>query len=140
MILKVGDDVSNLKIYEIINKYFGKDYKGWMQAWFDIDDNYAAWFPRITETNERPDGSYGGTQNCSNVLSADRTIITEVDHDAKSSLDINPRFLKKRLVFGRINGKFVFLGIFHTNVVKDAEHATCMHIKIADAIDLDKIL
>ena len=38
--LCVGDDVSNLKIYEIINKYFGENYKGFMQAWYDIDDEY----------------------------------------------------------------------------------------------------
>ena len=33
--IMVGDDVSGLKIYEIINRYFGKQYSGWMKAWYD---------------------------------------------------------------------------------------------------------
>lgn len=135
--LLVGDDVSGLKIYEIINKYFGQQYTGWMKAWYDINDEYAAWFPTITETNDRPSGSYGGTQSYSNTLSDDGSTILEINHDAASSSDEDDGFSKRRFVFGRIKGKFKFLGIFERSRVVDAERLTFKHKRIAIGVNLD---
>ena len=131
--LCVGDDVSNMKIYEIINKYFGENYKGFMQAWYDIDDEYAAWFPTIHETNTRPNGSYGGKRMWSNTLSPDKRVITEVNHDVKhdEAIKIDYTHSKKRLVFARINGRFRFLGVYETKPVYEAEVLTRQHIQIA---------
>ena len=78
----VGDDVSKLKIYEIINKYFGENYSGWMKASYPINNDYWAWFPTITENNAKPGGSYGGTAMCSNTLSSDKKTIISMNHDA----------------------------------------------------------
>ena len=131
--LCVGDDVSGLKIYEIINKYFGKNYSGWMKAWFAIDDEYAAWFPIIYEKNVRPDGGYGGTQMWSNTLSSDGQVITEVNHDVKhdEAIKIDYSHAPKRLVFARINGVFKFLGVFETHPVYEADVLTRQHVRIA---------
>ena len=137
--LCIGDDISGLRIYQIINKYFGKNYAGWMMAWFDINDEFAAWFPTITKTDKKPNGSYGGTRCCSNVLSSDRKTIMETNHEESwSSKDVEPsKFDKKRLVFGRINGRFEFLGIFTREPVYETEHRTYKHTRIATGIDLD---
>lgn len=131
--LCVGDDVSNLKIFEIINKFFGENYKGYMQAWYDIDDEYAAWFPTIHETNTRPNGNYGGTRMWSNTLSPDKKVITEVNHDVKhdEAIKVDYTHSKKRLVFGRIGGSFRFLGVFETHPIYEAEVMTRQHVQIA---------
>lgn len=137
--LCIGEDVSELKIYEIINKYFGEAYTGWMKAWYGINDKYAAWFPKISKTNEQPTGSYGGTKNYSNTLSEDETVITEVKHDeiddTKPSQEIEQKD-ELRLVFGRINGKFKFLGVFNTKRIPGQEHPTYRHERIAVGINL----
>ena len=137
--IMVGDDVSGLKIYEIINRYFGKQYSGWMKAWYDINDEYAAWFPTITETNEKPSGTWGGTRNCSNTLSSDKATILEIDHDKPedTSSDKDDKYYKRRLVFGRVNGKFHFLGVFKRQPVKGSAHQTYRHVRIAMGIDLE---
>ncbi len=136
--LHAGDDLSGMKIYEIINSCFGKEYKGWMTAWYDIDEEYAAWFPRITKTNDKPKGSYGGTRSHSNTLSADGRTILEIDHETPSTavIDIDPKYKKTRLVFGRINGGYQFLGVFERHRVEDAEHVTYIYERIAEIIDL----
>ncbi len=131
--LCVGDNISGLKIYEIINKYFAKNYAAWMKAWFDIDDEYAAWFPTIYKKNVRPDGSFGGTQMWSNTLSPDKTVITEVNHDVQhdEAVKVDYSHAKKRLVFARINGTFSFLGVFETHPIYEADVLTRQHIRIA---------
>ena len=138
--LCVGDNVSRLKIYEIINKYFGKNYKGWMKAWYEINDDYAAWFPTITATNTRPNGTFGGTVMYSNTLSPDRKAVLEINHDAPNGV-LTPAEretwgTKKRLVFARIDGVLVFLGVFKTIHVKEAENKTFRHERIAKGINL----
>ncbi len=136
--LHAGDDLADMKIYEIINRCFGKEYKGWMAAWYDIDKEYAAWFPRITKTDDRPRGSYGGTRSHSNTLSADGRTILEIDHETPSTaiIDIDPKYEKTRLVFGRMNGGFQFLGVFERHRVEDAELVTYRYDLIAEIIDL----
>ena len=138
MRIMIGDDVSGLKIYEIINKYFGQQYTGWMKAWFDINDDFAAWFPTITETDDRPSGSWGGTRNYSNTLSADGKTILEINHDetAEAAFTGEDNYNKKRFVFGRVNGKFRFLGVFERHLEKNADHLTYRHERIAIGADL----
>lgn len=134
----IGDDISGLKIYEIINKYFGEHYTGWMKAWYDINDEYAAWFPTITKTDEKPGGSYGGRKTHSNTLSTDGQTILEINHDDTEAPknDENIKYDKRRFVFGRIDGKFQFLGIFERSLVEDAEFLTYRHERIALGADL----
>lgn len=145
LVLRIGDDVSNMKIVEIINHYFGKNYEAWMKAWYDINDDYAAWFPKIYESNERPDGGYGGSQNWSNTLSEDGKSIYVIDHDSIEKPEDNVNNIKGlerqtweklRLVFGRINNKFQFLGVFNTNRIWGKEHPTYTHERVATGINL----
>lgn len=135
--LFVGDDVSRLKIFEIINVFFNRNYKAWMKAWYDVNDDFAAWFPTITKTDDRPKGTFGGTQNCSNTLSEDRSTIIEIDHDdPENILHDSSKLDKKRLVFTRIDGKFYFLGIFSRTIIKQDGRTIKLHTKIADGINL----
>lgn len=138
--LHVGDDVSGLKIYEIINKYFGENYSGWMKAAYDINDKYWAWFPKIYTHNVKPDGNYGGSVMWSNTLSADRKTIISMNHDATVSSmtedEINNQEKRDVLVFGRINGAFQFLGVFDEKLVFDNNYKTVRHDRIAQGINL----
>ena len=136
--LCVGDNVAGMKIYEIINKYFGKEYTGWMKAWFDINDEYAAWFPKIYKTNDRPDGSYGGTKMWSNTLSPDESVIIEINHDIVNdgTSNMDTTYWKKRVVFGRIKGKFKFLGVFEGHAVADTEYMTTKYERISTEFNL----
>lgn len=136
-ILHVGDDVSGLKIYEIINKYFGKSYSGWMKAGYDINDRYWAWFPTITKTNTRPNGNYGGTAMWSNVLSPDRKTIITVNHDEINKTPTGDSPQRRVLIFARIDGQLQFLGVFEDHHVPDAEFLTYQHNRIAQGIDLN---
>lgn len=107
--IDINDDISELKIYQIINSCFGKNYKSWMKAWYDINDAYGAWFPKISESNTKPSGTYGGTKNYTNTLSSDGTIIIEHKHDSlPDDVPIDERYEKKRFVFGRINDAMPF--------------------------------
>lgn len=135
----IGDDVSGLKIYEIINKYFGQQYTGWMKAWYDINDDYAAWFPTITETDDRPSGTWGGAKSYSNTLSNDGKTIIEINHDetAEETSIEEDKYDKKRFVFGRINGKFRFLGVFERHVEKNLNRIIRRHERIAIGADLE---
>ena len=47
--LSIKDDVSQMNIVDIINNFFGKNYKMWMRACYHIDNEFMAWFPKITE-------------------------------------------------------------------------------------------
>lgn len=135
--LLIGEDVSQLKIFEIINKFFGQNYTGWMKGWYDINDEFAAWFPTIGETDNKPSDSFGGTQKYSNTLSADRNTIIEINHDVDTQTDYDdPKYDKKRFVFGRINGKFQFLGIFERSKVSGNEKNTYRHERIAAGAEL----
>ena len=135
-ILHVGDDISRLRIYEIINKYFGKDYSAWMKASYEINDRYWAWFPTITKTNTRPNGTYGGTAMWSNTLTPDRKTVISVNHDELNKI---PKELpnKRVLIFGRIDGFFYFLGVFNDYHVPEAKMLTYQHDRLAKGIDLD---
>ena len=103
--LTIHDDVSHLKIYEIINKYFGKNYTGWMKAWYDINDKFGAWFPMITDAYDVPENA----QKFSNLLLDEGKIIIEVHHEKKEPpADENQKYDKLRLVFGRFHDGFRF--------------------------------
>lgn len=138
--LCVGDDVSELKIFEIINKYFGEHYKGWMKAWYNVSDEYAAWFPTITVSNTKPSGNWGGTMKYSNTLSPDRKTITEMNHEKPNGIVTSEEFetwgKKRRLVFARVNGSLVFLGVFQTFHDDGPKVKTFVHKRIAKGIDL----
>ena len=139
--IHVRDDVSGLKIYEIINKYFGKKYTGWMKASFEINDNYWAWFPTIRTTNTRPNGEYGGNVMWSNTLSSDGKTVISMDHDATiDDLPAEERNSNKRrpdvLIFGRIEGKMRFLGVFDDKLVQENKILTYRHDRIAKGINL----
>lgn len=141
-ILHVGDDVSRLRIYEIINKYFGEHYNAWMKARYEINGDYWAWFPTINVNNVRPGGSYGGTAMWSNTLSPDMKTVISINHDA--TIDDIPKAertndirRKRVLIFGRINGAFKFLGVFDDKLVLESRIQTWRHDRVATGIDLD---
>ena len=59
--LSTETDVSGYKIFEIINHCCGTHLKGWMKAWYQINDEWAMWFPKITTTGKtKSHSSYGG--------------------------------------------------------------------------------
>ncbi len=137
----VGDNVSGMKIYEIINKYFGENYSGWMKAGYAINSDYCAWFPTISKNNARPDGNYGGSAMWSNTLSPDKKTIISMNHDATiDDIPANERnnTIKRRsiLVFGRINGVFEFLGVFDDKLVLENRTMTFRHDRMAKGINL----
>ena len=141
-ILRVGDDVSRLRIYEIINRYFAENYSAWMKASYNINNDYWAWFPTITSGNVRPGGSYGGNAMWSNTLSPDMKTVISMNHDAtiddipKSERNNNIK-RKNILIFGRINGTFKFLGVFDDKLVLENKTLTYRHDRLAKGIDLD---
>lgn len=131
--LTIHDDVSHLKIYEIINKYFGKNYTGWMKAWYDINDKFGAWFPMITDAYDVPENA----QKFSNLLLDEGKTIIEVHHEKKEPpADENQKYDKLRLVFGRFHDGFRFLGVFKRSLVKGTQALTYKHERIAEGIDL----
>lgn len=143
--ISLQDDFSNFKVYEIINECFGKQYKGWFKAWYDVSDEYAAWFPIISRKSKRPTGTYGGTEEYTNVLSDDWCIITETNYGMSavqmSQEDLTTKYAtKKRLVFARIKGKRYFLGVFERHPDASHEYATYVYNRICDHIDLDEVM
>lgn len=131
--LTIYDDVSHLKIHEIINKYFGKNYTGWMKAWYDINDKFGAWFPMITDAYDVPKNA----QKFSNLLLDEGKTIIEVHHEKKEPpADDNQKYDKLRLAFGRFHDGFRFLGVFKRSLVKGTQALTYKHERIAEGIDL----
>lgn len=134
-ILHVGDNVSYMKIYEIINKYFGENYGGWMKASYEINNRYWAWFPTISKTIERPNGTYGGTAMWSNVVSDDKRMVISTNHDEPNKLcEASDKYV---LIFARIDWHFEFLGVFNDYQDPDADYLTYRHDRVAQGIDLD---
>ena len=114
-IITIEDNFRDKKIFEIINECFGKNYTGWMKAWFKIDDNYAAWFPRMEEAKIDGDSSNALAGNrFVNRISVNGTIIEEIDPTRKKSEDMpRDKFTDPvRLVFGRMRDGFHFFGVF----------------------------
>ena len=114
-----------------------------MKAWYDINDDFAAWFPTITKTDDCPNGDYGGTKTCSNTLWAYNTTIVEINHEETQEQTKryaeDPKYAnhyKKRLVFGRVEGKFVFLGVFERDILLEENPAPKIHHRIARGVDL----
>ena len=138
--LVVGENLSGMKIYEIINKFFNKNYTGWMKASFDINDNLWAWFPKIYESNIKPNGNYGGTAMWSNTMSADRKTVISMNHDTGTGTfkleKHTPRKNRSVLIFARINHRFEFLGVFDEKLVLENQIRTIRHDRIAKGIDL----
>ena len=137
----IGENISGMKIYEIINKYFGENYNGWMKASYRINGDYWAWFPTISPDNVRPNGGYGGTEMWSNTLSKDKKTVISVNHDA--TIDEIPYTernnkvkMERVLIFARINGSFEFLGVFDDKLVVENRLQTYRHDRIARGINL----
>lgn len=128
--LLVGDDISDLAIFEILNTFFDKDYKGYQKGWADLNSEYAAWFPKFEIINE--------AQDYSNELSSDGRSIVEIKHNGtEQSVNEDSKYHeKKRLVFGRINRKFQFLGVFKRSIVSGTEKLTYRYDQIAVGINL----
>ena len=143
-ILRVGDDVSGMKIYEILNKYLGKNYTGWMKSLYEINEDFSVWFPTITAENNRPNGNYGGLIMWSNTLSPDKKVLISMNHD-KTIDDIseeerkNPIRKDKCIIFARINGSFEFIGVFDDKLVLENKTLTYRHDRIAKGINFSTL-
>lgn len=130
--LSIKDDVSQMNIVDIINNFFGKNYKMWMRACYHIDNEFMAWFPKITEVGDTPSGSWGGSKNYTNSLSEDGKVIIEVNHtETEPPTDEELEYDKLRFTFGRINKKFQFLGIYKRALVYGTEHLTYRYERVA---------
>lgn len=130
-----------LKNYQIINKYFGKNYKGYMKAWYDINDEYAAWFPKVSWTLSKPNWKYGGTQNYSNVIEKYGEEIYEYDFSkAPSAYDREECFDKNRLVFAKVDDKVCFLGVYKRVEYSGMDYQTYKYVRISTEIDTDLIV
>ena len=114
-IITVDDDFREKKIFEIINECFGKDYTGWMKAWYKIDEDNAAWFPRMEEAKRDDNSSNALAGNrFSNRISSDGTVIEEIDptRNKVHGLETDKWIEPTRLVFGRMKDGFHFFGVF----------------------------
>ncbi len=134
--IRIGDDISGLKIYEIINECFGKELKGWLKAWYDINENYVVWFPAIASEQKIPDGKYGGRKTYNNTISDDGLYIYEDNYTPDAKLKEMTK--QKVLVLGRHDHGFEFLGVFeYTDRIKTDCIKTTL-TRIAAGIDLNK--
>ena len=98
--VSTATDVSRYKIFEIINYCCGKDYKGYMKAWYQIDEYWAIWFPIII-SDEMKSNSSNSEISWINTVSSDwKTIIEENPNQKISDEDIEYEYKIKRLVFG----------------------------------------
>ncbi len=132
--IKIGDDISGLKIFEIINECFDKSLKGWMKAWYDIDENFAAWFPKIAKEAGTPDGNYGGTRTYNNTISDDGMYIFERNYTP--DVEVKELNTQKVLVFGRKDDGFEFLGVFEYTDREKADYIKTTLTRIATGVDL----
>lgn len=135
--INVGDDTSNLKINEIINECFCKNYKGWQRGWYDINDEFAAWFPQITTDDIVLNGKPPKTKKYVNLLSDDGMEISEINFNSSPEEEVEDiKYDKKRLTFGKIDGKFRFLGVFERISFKGKEYLCHKYVQIQKSIDL----
>ena len=136
--VRIGDDFSNLRIYEIINKCLNKNLVGWQKASYKVGDDYVMWFPTIQKDNSKP---ANGNSTFSNSLSEDGMTITEVNHDADGfdSPDQLTIDNTKRVTFGRINNNFKFLGVFKAEAQLGNEHATRINTRIAKGFNFETL-
>ncbi|NLH92497.1 MAG: hypothetical protein GX481_08635 [Atopobium sp.] len=126
--------------YEILNKYFRKNYKLYMRAWSQINKEYAVWFPYIHETNEEPKGKFGGTKNCVNILTHNGMDIFEYDYSKSPDEDTRPmEFNQKRFVFGKIGKTIQFLGVFVRTPYRGEQYLTYKYVRIAREFDTDTL-
>lgn len=137
--VSTATDVSRYKIFEIINYCCGKDYKGYMKAWYQIDEYWAIWFPIII-SDEMKSNSSNSEISWINTVSSDwKTIIEENPNQKISDEDIENEYKIKRLVFGRIDGTFKFLGIFQRTREKnnDVNYLWHKYTRIGTRINLE---
>lgn len=131
----INDNLYNKKIYEIINECFRKNYAGWMKAWYNVNDSYAAWFPKLVKESNKPIESNGGKNKFANVISDDGMTIYENNYSPNAVASMPEQFKKKRFVFGRTNEGFRFLGVFSYVRSEMKDHA--VHIYEREATDID---
>ena len=102
--LSTETDVSGYKIFEIINHCCGTHLKGWMKAWYQINDEWAMWFPKITTTGKtKSHSSYGGDFWINNLSSDGKTLVQENPNEPPAPIIEDNYYKSHRLVFGRID-------------------------------------
>lgn len=112
--LQIGDVFNT--IFEIINTCFGTKYEGYQRAWFRVNEEYAAWFPKLAiYENGRPHAA--SDKGWVNVISDDGNTIyesNEINNDiAMEAHSSNKEYFKKRITFSKADGaSYRFIGVF----------------------------
>lgn len=105
--ISVDDLASFPTIVETANTILGKNYKAQQQSYFDIQDNYKAWFPKL---DVRPEHNSGWK----NTITKDGMLIYE-ESDKNKYIELDKD--TKRIVFAQtksFTGKRIyrFVGVF----------------------------
>ncbi len=137
-------DFTPYKIFQVINMCFGKDYRGYMKAGYNINDSYGAWFPKISERGY--EAKIKSKKDVwINIVSPDGSIITELN-PGKSKYDSSVKKesknnTKHRLVFAKYSTGIKFLGLFvyMDEVYLEDYHKDCFK-RVATKVNLDEIL
>lgn len=131
MVLKEG--FVGKYIYEIINKYFHKNYRGWMKASYKIDDMTNAWFGFIWRDKN---GNFAMMPKCewTNEVYKDKFIMWTRKNIDDEIDGIKEDQNKKTLIFAKDKGndEYYFYGVY-SNIVETKEGKTIIvHTKVSD--------
>lgn len=138
--ISIKDDFTKYKIFEIINMCFHQEYKGFMKAWYDINDDYVAWFPKMAsdgfESKYKDDN-----ETWINTISSDGTKIIETNQSKVKGSYLERKYTEKhRLVFGKYSDGIHFLGLFDLIPEDNSEeYYMRTYTRIATEVDLTKL-
>lgn len=117
--LDAKDGIEFYRVNEVLNACFGTDYKAWMKANWQLNDEYLCWFPKLTKTLKDEPVSYG----CVNVISEDWNTLIFDDRKTNTPDYRDPQGY--RIIFAREpdNGPILFRGIY----IQDQNETTYKH-------------
>lgn len=108
---------------EVLNKFFGTNYRCYQRAEWKLDEEYSVWFPVVTRTTN-PTLARPASNGWKNLLLNDDTEIHQYWPDP---IFATGQILseRKRIVFYRDSsgGRYVFAGVF----AKDASQSDMKH-------------
>ena len=106
--LDAKDRIEFYRVNEVLNACFGTDYKAWMKATWQLNDEYRCWFPKLTKTLKDEPVSYG----CVIVISSDWNTLIFDDRKTNAADYRDPQGY--RIIFAREpdNGPILFRGIY----------------------------
>jgi hypothetical protein len=132
--IHVEDEISFAWSAHVLNACFGKNYKGWMKAWYQLSDNEAVWFPKLAIIENGVVQPQDRVYGCINILSDDGCVITERHSTACGDTETTIRY-----VFAKPSQKegYRYIGTF----VRDLEQSgpdVAVYRRIGTSVDLTK--